>query len=135
MTYSHRDHRIDRELRRAQLLLLAGLTAVTLLALWGPWIWVRAAAVVGFAGVGAVYLFRSERLTTSYRRDLAAFEQGESISGMVRVECGHDVGLDRYRSNEWGPSPHRRIHPPEAETAVDPEWAAPLKAPSSSARP
>ena len=112
MTFSHRDHRVRRELRHLYITFGAVIGALTVVAILFPLETVRLLAVAGLAVAGTLYVLAVDRLSDRYRHDLAAVRDGAPVSGAVRAEVYHEVGFERDRQDDWAPSPsHRRPHP------------------------
>jgi hypothetical protein len=111
MAFSHRDHRVRRELRHLYLTFGASVGALTAIAILFPLVTVRILAVGGLAIAGLLYVVAVDRLSDRYRRDLTAVRAGQPVSGEVRAEVYHEVGFERDREDDWAPSPsHRRPH-------------------------
>ncbi len=108
MTFSHRDHRVLRDLRRLALALIVSLGLLLLLAIALPDLGLQLLAVVGLAIAGSAYLWMADHVADTYRSDLIAVHRGRPISAEVRVEVSQEVGIERERPDDRIPSPHRR---------------------------
>ncbi len=121
MTFSHRDHRFQRDLTRVSVGLAVAaaplIAGVELL----PSAGLRLLALVGLGAAGAAYIGAAESLIGAYHRDLTAVKAGTESSGLVRAEVYHEIGLERGRRDAWGPSPqHRRPSVPESGARARP---------------
>jgi hypothetical protein len=128
MSFSHRDHRLRRELRRLYLGFAVAVGVLAAAALLVPESTLRILAVVGLVAVAGAYVVAVDRLTDTYRRDLAAARAGTPISGAVRAEIFHEIGFERDREDDWEPSPHHR------SPVVPKEPGAPDREPTSPER-
>lgn len=126
MEFSHRDHRVRRELRRLYVALGASVGALSLVAYFFPYESVRLLAVVGLVVAGILYVMGVDRSSALYQRDLAAVRGGQPISGSVRAEVYHEVGFDRNRDDDREPSPsHRQPRAAFEPTALGPSSGSP----------
>ncbi len=136
MTFSHRDHRVLRDLRRLALTLMVSLGLLLLLAIAVPNLGLQLLAVVGLGIAGSAYLWMADHVADTYRSDLTAVHRGSPVSAEVRVEVSQDVGIERERPDDRIASPHRRrpgwtgagrapVEPSNAEGATSPRRSAP----------
>jgi len=111
MSYSHRDRRAHRDVRRDFEIVLGATVALGVVILFVTWPFVWIAALLALAALGAVSMARADRLIRIYARDLEGVRTGKGGSGVLRAEVSSDVGLDRSVVRPSAVSPHRRRGP------------------------
>ena len=108
LSYSHRDRRAHRDVRRALWTMVAAALALTGFGLGVPLPFAGPAAVVALGILGAVYLGWSDGMLSSYSNDLRLAREGRETDGFVRAEVASPVGLDRDVGGPTAFSPHSR---------------------------
>jgi hypothetical protein len=121
-SYSHRDHRIYREVYRLLAIVGAATSLLVLVGLYAPWANVGILAILGLAVLGGAALLRSGSLVEGYVGDLHTVGRSDSTASILRVEVESRIEVDRRVFVGARPSPQHRRSPPAAEPV------APLRA-------
>jgi hypothetical protein len=110
MSFSHRDRRTHRTVKRGLAWVAGTVAALCLLAVALPGSW-GMVGVAALAVSGAAYLVWSEAVLSEYASDLRAASEAGTARGFLRAEVAGVVGLERTVGRPTERSPNTRPRP------------------------
>ena len=107
-TYSHRDHRVYREVYRLLGTIAGATSALVVLGVLAPWPYLGGLAVLGLALVGGAAVLESGAIIAAYTGDLRQVARGDTVPPVLRVEVESRIELERPLFVGARPSPNLR---------------------------
>jgi hypothetical protein len=108
MRLSHRDHRVDRELRRSAAAMLGLVGTLGVIAIAAPLDALRFGAVADLAIAGGSHITQTRRVVDEYVGDLESFAAEVPGADRLGAEIRSQVGLERVAAGPSRRSPHSR---------------------------